>query len=870
MPFLPKGREENVLHRENPIMQTHILPLLAALTLVAPGLARVVSAAPSVSTVATPAMTSSLNLENTLAKAGANRAQIELALQKVPAAQRAGMEFLVGNAPAIDLQTLSAQFLLDHVAKSYAAFNGAPWKAQIPQPIFFNDVLPYASLNEKREDANALLIGKIRPIVAGAKTPGEAALRLNKQLFPAVGVKYSTERQRPDQCVSMSLSSGLASCSGLSILLVNACRAAGVPARVVGTPLWSNGRGNHTWVEVYDAGNWHYIGAAEPDDKGLDHAWFEGDASAAKNDGLHAIYATSWQRDGTHFPLVWDDKLDWVSAQNVTERYAKDSTLQPSLTRLQVRVVGPDNKRVAAKVTLVDATDATKNFEGTTTDESGDLNNFLTFEAPRDATYAMKIEYEGKTATSELKPADQIEQLVSVELPVEATETEAAATSPRVIVPPVMAAVTPPAAPEETSAVQPAATRDMTFTLPRYVTPPITTALAPKLAAQVETAATQYFGLSGSQRANFKFPGAVEKALRANEPAVRAAVWSAYKKSVAAGMQSDFAANQVRFGEYLSPYIIKTVGERPKNGWPLFIAMHGGGGAPKELNDSQWQGMAKHYFDHPEVGGYKYLALRAPNDTWNGFYDDYVYPLIANLIEQQVVLNDVDSDKVFIMGYSHGGYGAYAIGPKMPDHFAAIHASAGAATDGETTPVTLRNTPFTAWVGEKDTAYDRLTRNQKFADEIVALRGDRTDIYPVTISVKMGFEHGNLNDRDLIVPMYPEVRNPVPHALNWLQTDGVIHDFYWLHADNPAKTKRIDATCRDNTVDVAASPDVKSASVLLDRRLIDFGKPVNFVVNGASFSRKLTPSLKTLCDTMIERKDAELAFSARVDLPLAK
>ena len=813
-----------------------ILPFLAVLTLVAPGLARVTCAA---STVATPAMTSPINLEDTLLQAGANRAQIALALQKVPANQRAGMEFLVRNMPAVDLQTLTAQFLLDHVAQSYAAFNSAPWKAQIPQEIFFNDVLPYASLNEKRENSSALLIDKVRPIVAGAKTPGEAALRLNKQLFGAVGVKYSTERQRPDQCVSMSLGSGLASCSGLSILLVNACRAAGVPARVVGTPLWSNGRGNHTWVEVYDAGAWHYIGAAEPDDKGLDHAWFEGDAAAAKNDGLHAIYATSWKRNGVHFPLVWDDKLDWVGAQNVTARYARDSTLQPSLTRLQIRVVGPDQKRVAAQITLTDKADATKTFEGTTTDESGDLNNFLTFEAPRAATYALKVDYNGQTTIRELKLADQIDQLISVDMPAVST-------------------------------VQPAATREMTFTLPRYVTPPITTALAPKLAAQIEKSALDYFNATPAQRAKFKFPGALDQALRVNDPAVRAAVWGAYKKSVAAGLQADFAKNQVRFGEYLSPYIIKTVGTRPKNGWPLFIAMHGGGGAPREVNDQQWHEMAQHYFDHPEVGGYKYLALRAPNDTWNGFYDDYVYPLIANLIEQQVVLNDVDSDKVFIMGYSHGGYGAYAIGPKMPDHFAAIHASAGAATDGESTPVTLRNTPFTAWVGEKDLAYDRLSRNQKFADEIVALRGNRTDIYPVTVTVKMGFEHGNLNDRDLIVPMYPEVRNPVPRTLNWLQTDGVIHDFYWLHAANPAKTKRIDATCQNNAVDVATTPDVKAASVYLDSRLVDFSKPVNFKVNGASFSRKLSPSIKTLCDTMIERKDAELAFSARVDLPLNK
>jgi len=33
---------------------------------------------------------------------------------------------------------------------------------------------------------------------------------------------------------------------------------------------------------------------------------------------------------------------------------------------------------------------------------------------------------------------------------------------------------------------------------------------------------------------------------------------------------------------------------------------------------------------------------------------------------------ETDPNKVFIMGYSHGGYGAYAIGPKMPDRFAAI------------------------------------------------------------------------------------------------------------------------------------------------------------------------------------------------------
>ena len=32
--------------------------------------------------------------------------------------------------------------------------------------------------------------------------------------------------------------------------------------------------------------------------------------------------------------------------------------------------------------------------------------------------------------------------------------------------------------------------------------------------------------------------------------------------------------------------MVQRAGEKPVGGWPLFIAMHGGGGAPKQVNDS--------------------------------------------------------------------------------------------------------------------------------------------------------------------------------------------------------------------------------------------------------------------------------------------
>jgi pimeloyl-ACP methyl ester carboxylesterase len=376
---------------------------------------------------------------------------------------------------------------------------------------------------------------------------------------------------------------------------------------------------------------------------------------------------------------------------------------------------------------------------------------------------------------------------------------------------------------------------------------------------------TAFFTAPTNKQAKWKFPSALEKLLLTAEPAVRRVAWEAYKTApIHTALREDYDAKQTRFEKHLSPWTVKTVGTRPTNGYALFIAMHGGGSGPKAMNDSQWKHMQIYYKDHPEAGGYRYVALRAPNDTWNGFYDVYVYPLVANLIRQFTLFGDVDPDKVFIMGYSHGGYGAYAIGPKMPDRFAAIHASAGAATDGEFSPKTLRNTIFTVMVGEKDTMYGRYDRNKKVAATFEELRGPRTDIYPVRVDIIAGNGHTGLPDRDKIKEMYPALRQPVPRELTWAQTDKVIRDFFWLRCDAPAKKHEIDATCRNNKITVTTGTNTIPVTVLLDQRLVDFSKPVTLEYNGKTTTPKLQPSLRVLCETLLRRGDPGLAFTAQV------
>ncbi len=133
---------------------------------------------------------------------------------------------------------------------------------------------------------------------------------------------YNTRRLRTDQCSKESIKQGMATCTGLSIMLVEACRAVGVPARLAGIAAWPGRGGNHTWVEVWDDG-WHFVGAAEPDDKGLDHAWFVGDAAKAiKGSGRNAIHAVTYRSTGTFFPMVWAESAR-VPAEDVTDRYTR-------------------------------------------------------------------------------------------------------------------------------------------------------------------------------------------------------------------------------------------------------------------------------------------------------------------------------------------------------------------------------------------------------------------------------------------------------------------------------------------------------------------------------------------------------------------
>ena len=746
-----------------------------------------------------------------MSKAGKNRAELLTAWNQTPPKYRKGLQFLIENMPDADLETLTADYLVKQTELAYKALEAAPWKADIPQAIFLNDVLPYSCLNETRDNSREILREKSLPLIADCKTPGEAAQELNAKLFPLLKVRYSTERKKPDQNPTETMQSGVATCSGLSILLVQACRSVGIPARVTGTPLWANLRGNHTWVEVWDGKQWRFTGAAEQDEKGLDRGWFVGDAAQAKKDNpKHAIYASSFKKTGISFPLVWDENIQWVPAENVTDRYTAKVVVNPNdgKTRLLVKTLDASGKRIPASVMIREAGKSAVVFQGRSKGETADLNDMLAFSVFRVCpphNYEITVNYGGKSVKKAFTCGLSAEEVVMVRL-------------------------------------------DGTLTSE--------TPLAPLFADR--------FGTDAARKA------AAQKELagRTVDAKAREQAWQAYKSSaIHDALKQEWQAKTVKTAERTSPYLWRTVGEKPAGGWALVIAMHGGGNAPKELNDSQWKGMFERYYkEHPEAGGYVYLALRAPNDTWNGFYDDAICPLVERLISQFVLFHEVNPDKVFPLGASHGGYGAFVIGPKIPYRFAAIHIAAAAPTDGETFGENLRNVPVTITVGALDKDYGRIDRSRKFitqADEWRKQYGG----YDITLNAPEGVGH-QVPDHDELATLIKHKRDAFPKKLVWTQSDTVLKRFYWLEAPNPVESGHIETEVKENTITIKSDKQ-ETLAFWLDDTLVNLKKPVTVeVVGGKKQTFTLKPDLETYCTGLEQTADPHLTAPVRIEVNL--
>ena len=186
------------------------------------------------------------------------------------------LRFLYAYMPLADVTDYSLQFHLDNVRATFEARDQMPWGKKVPELLFNHFVLPLRVNNEALDMSRPVFFKELKERVQGMSME-EAILEVNHWCHEHVTYQPSDARTlSPLACMKTAIGR----CGEESTFTVAALRSIGIPARQVYTPRWAHTDDNHAWVEAWADGQWHFMGACEPEAV-LDLGWFNAPASRA-------------------------------------------------------------------------------------------------------------------------------------------------------------------------------------------------------------------------------------------------------------------------------------------------------------------------------------------------------------------------------------------------------------------------------------------------------------------------------------------------------------------------------------------------------------------------------------------------------------
>lgn len=203
-------------------------------------------------------------------------ADIVKRIECLPDNEQVLMKFLYASMPVSDIADYEFDTYLGYARHAIFLMANVPWLLTVPDDIFLNYVLFYRINNEDITDCRELFFNALHDRVKGMVMKS-AALEVN--YWCAENVTYRSTDVRTASPLTV-WRTGSGRCGEESTFTVTALRSVGIPARQVYVPRWSHCDDNHAWVEVWYEGQWHYMGACEPEPV-PDRGWFTQPAKRA-------------------------------------------------------------------------------------------------------------------------------------------------------------------------------------------------------------------------------------------------------------------------------------------------------------------------------------------------------------------------------------------------------------------------------------------------------------------------------------------------------------------------------------------------------------------------------------------------------------
>ena len=260
--------------------------------------------------------------------------EVAAVLEKSTPEETICYKFCYAFMPVSDIASYPVDLYTQVIKQAIAIRAQNLYGETVPDEIFLNFVLQCRINNENLEFNRDFFYGELLPRVKGLSAK-DAAIAVNYWCLEKVTYIGNTPRTM-SPFTTMKNTQGR--CGEESVFTVSALRSVGIPARQIYTPLWAHSESNHAWVEVYVSGNWHFIGACEPEPV-VDKGWFTGPAS--KGIIIHARVFSTIAPEGEEVAF----KTDSICEINRTRDYVQHHV------PLKVKVLG-GNKDVRVSVKI--------------------------------------------------------------------------------------------------------------------------------------------------------------------------------------------------------------------------------------------------------------------------------------------------------------------------------------------------------------------------------------------------------------------------------------------------------------------------------------------------------------------------------------
>lgn len=274
------------------------------------------------------------------------------------------------------------------------------------------------------------------------------------------------------------------------------------------------------------------------------------------------------------------------------------------------------------------------------------------------------------------------------------------------------------------------------------------------------------------------------------------------------------------------PYYWGSKGQRPSEGYPLFLYLHGSG--PKDAEWSTGLKLGLMFDDAPSV----YFIPQIPQEgVYYRWWQKAKIYAWNRLLRQAFLTDSINPNRIYFLGISEGGYGSQRLAAYYADYLAAAGPMAGGEPLQNAPAENYMNLGYSMLTGAKDYGFYRHVLTQYTKEALDSLEHLYPGKYKHRIELIPEMGHG-IDYRPTTPWLKTHIRNPQPKEFIWenFEMDGKYRrGFYNLVVlersnDTPDKRTVYSMKIEGNRINL----DIKNISYKIIEKDPDWGIPLKF------------------------------------------